>query len=90
MYNIQPICNLVNPTSNFGLIDFPQHNINSQHNAMNIFFDHVLNLATSEDEFHALVDYIEHTLWKCNNKKLEAQWWEECGKNIVEYVDNKM
>jgi len=61
---MQPICNLVNPTSNFGLIDFPQHSIDSQHNAMNIFFNHVLNLATLEDEFHALVDHIEHKLCK--------------------------
>ncbi len=57
---------------------------------MNIFVSHVVNLATLEDEFHALVEYIEHKLLEQNNKKLEAQWWEEREKRIVEYVDNKM
>jgi hypothetical protein len=50
----------------------------------------VVNLVTSEDEFHALIEYIEHKLLEKNNKKLEAQWWEKCEKRIVEYVDNKM
>jgi hypothetical protein len=57
---------------------------------MNISVSHVVNPTTSEDEFHALVEYIEHKLLEQNNKKLEAQWWEECEKRIVEYVDNKM
>jgi hypothetical protein len=57
---------------------------------MNIFVSHVVNLATSKDEFHTLVEYIEHKLLERNNKKLEAQWWEEREKRIVEYVDNKM
>jgi hypothetical protein len=57
---------------------------------VNISINHVVNPATSEDEFHALVEYIEHKLLEWNNKKLEAQWWEECEKKIVEYVDSKM
>jgi len=36
-----------------------------------------MNPATLEDEFHTLVEYIEHKLFKQNNEKLEAQWWEE-------------
>ncbi len=57
---------------------------------MNVFVNHVVNPATSEDEFHALVEYIEHKLLEQNNKKLEAQLWEDHEKRIVEYVDNKM
>ncbi len=57
---------------------------------MNIFVTHVVNPATLEDEFHALVEYIEHKLLKRNNKKLEAQWWEEHDKRILGYMDNKM
>jgi hypothetical protein len=57
---------------------------------VNIFVTHVVNLATLADEFHALVEYIEHKLLEQNNKKLEAQWWEELEKRIVEYMDNKM
>jgi hypothetical protein len=50
----------------------------------------VVNLATLKDEFHTLVKYIEHKILEQNNKKLEAQWWEECEMRIFEYVDNKM
>jgi hypothetical protein len=57
---------------------------------MNIYINHVVNLATSKDEFHALVEYIENKLLEQNNKKLEAQWREECEKRIVDYVDNKI
>jgi hypothetical protein len=57
---------------------------------MNIFVNYVVNLATLEDEVYALVEYIEHKLLEQNNNKLEAQWWEEYEKKIVEYVDNKM
>jgi hypothetical protein len=57
---------------------------------VNISVTHVVNPTTLEDEFHALVEYIEHKLQERNNKKLEAQWWEECEKRIVEYMDNKM
>jgi hypothetical protein len=57
---------------------------------VNISVTHVVNPTTLEDEFHALVEYIEHKLQEQNNKKLEAQWWEECEKRIVEYMDNKM
>jgi hypothetical protein len=49
-----------------------------------------VNHATSEDEFRALVEYIEHKLFKQNNKKLEAQWWEEHEKTFLKYVDKKM
>jgi hypothetical protein len=49
-----------------------------------------VNPATSKDEFHALIEYIEHKLLERNNMKLEAQWWEECEKRIVEYVNNKL
>jgi hypothetical protein len=51
---------------------------------VNIFVSHVVNLATSEDEFHTLIEYIEHNLLEQNNKKLEAQCWEEHEKRIVE------
>jgi hypothetical protein len=47
---------------------------------VNIFDTHVVNPATLEDEFHALVEYIEHKLLKRNNKKLEAQWWRSVKK----------
>ncbi len=39
---------------------------------------------------HALVEYIEHKLLERYNKKLEAQWWEEHEKKILEYMDKKM
>jgi len=50
----------------------------------------VVNLTTLEDEFRALVEYIEHKLLEQNNKKFEAQWWEEHEKRILKYVDKKM
>jgi hypothetical protein len=37
-----------------------------------------------------LVEYVEYELLEQDNKKLEAQWWEECEKRIVTYVENKM
>jgi hypothetical protein len=50
----------------------------------------MLNLATSNNEFKILVEYVEYKLFERNNKKLEAHWWEEREKNIVMYVENKM
>jgi hypothetical protein len=50
----------------------------------------VVNLATSNDEFNKLIDYIESKLFEQDNKKLEAQWWGECEKRISKHVDNKM
>ncbi len=50
----------------------------------------MVNPATSNDEFNKLIDYIEYKLFEWDNKKLEAQWWEECEKRIFEHVDNKM
>ncbi len=41
---------------------------------------HVINLVTSNNEFKTLVEYVEYKLLKRNNKKLQAQWWEECEK----------
>jgi hypothetical protein len=51
---------------------------------------HVINLTTSDNEFKTLVEYVEYKLFKQNNKKLEAQWWEEREKRITTYVENKM
>ncbi len=43
-----------------------------------------------KDEFHTMFDYIEHKLHEWDNKKFQDESWEECEKNSVEYVDNKM
>jgi hypothetical protein len=52
--------------------------------------NHVINLATLNNKFKTLVEYVEYKLFKWNNKKLEAQWWEEREKRIALYVENKM
>jgi hypothetical protein len=35
---------------------------------------HVINLATLDNKFKTLVEYVEYKLLKNNNNKLEAQW----------------
>jgi hypothetical protein len=50
----------------------------------------VINLVTLDNEFKTLVEYVEYKLREQYNKKLEAQWWEECEKMIATYVENKM
>ncbi len=64
--------------------------IESQQNAISMDVSHVINPATSNNESKTLVEYVEYKLFKQNNKKLEAQWWEEHEKRIVMYVENKM
>ncbi len=57
---------------------------------MNISISHMVNTATSKDEFRAQVEYIEHKLLERENKKLEAKWWKEHAKRIFKYADKKM
>ncbi len=52
--------------------------------------NHVINLATLDNEFKTLVEYVEYKLLEQDNKKLEAQWWEEREKKIAMYLENKM
>ncbi len=55
---MQPICNPLNPAFNFGFIYLPQHCCTySQRNAMNTSVSYVVNPATLEDGFYALVKY---------------------------------
>jgi hypothetical protein len=79
LYNMQPICNPLNLASNLGFIYFPRHCCtNSQQNVMNIFVNHVVNPTTSEDEFHALVEYIEHKLLERITRSLKPN----CERNM--------
>jgi hypothetical protein len=57
---------------------------------MNMVVNHVINLATLDNEFKTLVEYVEYKLLEQDDKKLEAQWWEEQEKKIATYVENKM
>ncbi len=50
----------------------------------------MVNSITLNDEFNRLVDYIKYKLLEQDNKKLDAQWWEEHEKRIAKHVDNKM
>ncbi len=43
-----------------------------------------------QDEFIALVEYIEYKLLKFDNKELEAQWWQDREKKIAQYPKKKM
>jgi len=55
-----------------------------------MIINNVINLVTLDNEFKRLVEYVESKLLEQYNKKLEAQWWGECEKMIVTYVENKM
>ncbi len=57
---------------------------------MNISISHMVNTATSKDEFRAQVEYIEHKLLERENKKLETKWWKEHAKRIFKYAYKKM
>jgi len=57
---------------------------------MSMAISHVINPTTSNKKFETLVEYVEYKLLEWNNKKLEAQWWEEHEKGIVTYIENKM
>jgi hypothetical protein len=50
---------------------------------MNMDVSYVINFATSNNKFKTLVEYVEYKLLERNNKKLEAQRWEEHEKRIV-------
>jgi len=86
---MQSIVITLTPTSKV-LVAIIFHSTNSQQNTISITISHVVNLITLDDEFNKLVDYIKYKLLEQDNKKLEAQWWEEHGKRIAEHVDNKM
>ncbi len=49
-----------------------------------------MNLSILKDKSIALVEYIEYKLLKLDNKKLKAQWWQDCEKKITQYVKNKI
>ncbi len=49
-----------------------------------------MNPSTLKDKFIALVEYIEVKLLKLDNKKLEAQWWQDHEKKIARYLEKKM
>jgi hypothetical protein len=57
---------------------------------MSMVVNHVINHATSNNKFRTLVEYVEYKLLERDNKKLEAQWWEEHEKRIAMYVENKL
>jgi hypothetical protein len=61
-----------------------------QQSVMSMVVNHVINLATLDNEFKTLVEYVEYKLLEQDNKKLEAQWWEEREKKIAMYLENKM
>jgi hypothetical protein len=52
--------------------------------------NHVINFAILDNEFKTLVEYVGYKLLEQDNKKLEAQWWEEWEKKFATYVEYKM
>jgi hypothetical protein len=57
---------------------------------MSMAINHVINPTTLNNKFKTLVEYVEYKLLEWDNKKLEAQWWEEHENKIVTYIENKM
>jgi hypothetical protein len=64
--------------------------VQSHSDAIGIFVSHIVNPSTLKNKFITLVEYIEYKLLKLDNKKLEAQWWQDCEKKIAQYVGKKM
>ncbi len=71
IYNMQPICNLLNLAFNFGFIYFPQHCCtNLQQNVVNIFINHVVNPVTSK---------MNSTHW---SNILNISYWNEITRSL--------